>query len=96
MQAASSQTDPKRLVKTSTPGVYKRGNRYAVVVRNGGKQVKRFAKTMAEARTIKAELTADVGRGDFRPTRSSRSRATSTPGGRRTPAGRLVASAPRR
>jgi hypothetical protein len=56
-----------RLVKTGTPGIYKRGSRYVVVFRDlSGRQRKRFAKTLAEARDVKAALTADVKRGEFR------------------------------
>ena len=58
--------DSRRLVKTREPGVYKRGGRYVVVSRAGGRQVKRFAKTLAEARAMKASLRADVARGDYR------------------------------
>ncbi len=55
-----------RLVKTKTPGIYKKGNRYVVVFRDTtGKQRKRFAHTLVEARTVKAALTADVKRGDY-------------------------------
>jgi integrase len=54
------------LIKTSTPGVYKRGNRYCVIVRDWqGKQRKRSARTLAEARKLKASLTTDVERGEF-------------------------------
>jgi integrase len=66
MRNESSQTDPRALVKTATPGIFKRGNRYVVVVRSGGKQIKRFAPTMAAARTIKSELQADLARGEYR------------------------------
>src|SRR5438034_789875 len=55
-----------RLVKTGTPGIYKKGSRYVVVYRDtAGKQCKRSAKTLAQARTLKAALTADVKRGDY-------------------------------
>jgi integrase len=55
-----------RLVKTSTPGVYKRGNRYVVIFRDWqGQQRKQAARTLAEARALKASLTTDVGRGEF-------------------------------
>ncbi len=65
----SSGPRPKRrtppLVKTKTPGIYKRGDRYVVVHRDPrGKQRKRFASTMAHARDLKASLTADVRRGE--------------------------------
>jgi hypothetical protein len=53
------------LVKTGTPGVYKRGNRYVVVYYAGGKQRKESARTMAEARRLKDARRADVARGEF-------------------------------
>jgi integrase len=57
----------RRLVKTSTPGIYKRGGRYVVIFRDPhGKQRKRSARTLAEARDLKAALTADVKRGEYR------------------------------
>src|SRR5436309_5119681 len=65
MQESFSQD--RRLVKTSTPGIYKRGGRYVVVFRDPhGKQRKRSARTLAEARDLKAALTADVRRGEYR------------------------------
>jgi integrase len=69
MSVAVSQRDARRLVKTGTPGIYKRGGSYVVVGRDlRGKQVKKFAKTLAEARVKKAELRADVARGEYRNT----------------------------
>jgi integrase len=57
----------RRLVKTSTPGIYKRGGRYVVIFRDPhGKQRKRSACTLAEARDLKAALIADVRRGEYR------------------------------
>jgi integrase len=57
----------RALVRTSTPGIFKRGNSYVVVFRDPQRrQRKRAARTLAEARTLKAELTADVRRGEFR------------------------------
>ncbi|MEP6978909.1 MAG: tyrosine-type recombinase/integrase [Thermoleophilia bacterium] len=57
----------RRFVKTSTPGVYKRGNRYVVRFRDqNGKGHKRSARTLAEARAIKSSLATDVARGEFR------------------------------
>jgi integrase len=54
------------LVKTATPGVYKRGERYVVVFRDWqGKQRKCSARTLAEARKLKASKTTDVERGEF-------------------------------
>ena len=54
-------------IKTGTPGIYKRGSRYVVVFRDPhGQQRKRSARTLAEARDLKATLTADVRRGEYR------------------------------
>ncbi len=65
--SVSSSQDSRRLVTTGTPGIFKRGGRYVVVGRDlRGKQVKKFAKTLAEARVKKAELRADVARGEYR------------------------------
>src|SRR6266571_4141438 len=66
MQEASLQD--RRLSKTGTPGIYKRGGRYVVVFRDpNGRQRKRSARTLAQARDLKAALTADVRRGEYRP-----------------------------
>lgn len=51
------------MVKTKTPGVYKKGNRYVVVWRHRGKQHKSSHRTYAEAREAKAQREA----GDRRP-----------------------------
>jgi integrase len=65
MQEGFSQS--RRLVRTGTPGIYKRGSRYVVVHRDpNGRQRKRSARTLAEARDLKAALTADVRRGEYR------------------------------
>jgi integrase len=50
------------LVKTKTPGVYKRGDRYVVVWRHRGKQHKSFHRTYAEAREAKGQRQAGDGR----------------------------------
>jgi integrase len=51
----------------NAPGIYRRGSRYVVVFRDPlGKQRKRAARTLAEARDLKATLTADVRRGEYR------------------------------
>ncbi len=56
-----------KLERTATPGIYKRGGRYVVVFRDPtGRQRKQFARTLAEARKLKATLTADVTRGAYR------------------------------
>jgi integrase len=55
-----------RMVRTGTPGIYRKGSRYVVVFRDPhGKQRKRSARTLAEARTLKAALTADVNRSEY-------------------------------
>jgi integrase len=65
MQGTSSHD--RRLVKTSTPGIYRRGSRYVVVFRDPhGKQRRRSVRTLAEGRDLKAALTADVRRGEYR------------------------------
>jgi integrase len=64
---AQNKPDRRKLEKTKTPGIYRRGESYVVVGRDGhGKQVKRFARTLAEARAAKSELGADVVRGEYR------------------------------
>jgi integrase len=56
-----------KLEKTATRGIYKRGSRYVVVFRDPlGRQRKRSARTLAEARDLKAALTADIRRGEYR------------------------------
>jgi integrase len=53
------------------PGIYKRGSRYVVTYRDPqGKQRKKSARTLAEARKVKAANTADVARGEWRATSS--------------------------
>jgi integrase len=42
-----------RMERTSTPGIYRRGDRYVVVWRHRGKQRKEFFRTLAEAREAK-------------------------------------------
>jgi integrase len=69
MQIPSSQTQPRSrpLEKTATPGIFKRGGRYVVVYRDPtGRQRKAAARTLAEARDLKAELRADIARGEHR------------------------------
>jgi len=55
------------LERTRYPGIYRRGSRYVVVFRDpAGRQRKRSAETLAEARILKASLAADIARGDYR------------------------------
>jgi len=64
--AATGKRDRRLLEKTGTPGVYKRGGGYVVVFRTlDGRQAKRCARTLAEARSLKASLTTDVRRGEY-------------------------------
>src|SRR5438309_1325691 len=66
MSTASSQSNGARLVKTKMPGIYTKGNRYIVVFRDpSGRQRKRSARTLAEARTLKSALTTDVYRSEY-------------------------------
>ena len=53
-------------VKTSTPGVYKRGGKYAIVYRLNGKQKWESGfRTLDEARRAKSARTTDIRRGEF-------------------------------
>jgi integrase len=53
------------------PGIYKRGGRYVAIARDHrGRQVKRFAKTIAEAELRKAEIKVAADR--FEPQQRSR------------------------
>jgi len=55
-----------KLVRTSTPGIYKKGSRYVVTFYDqAGKQRKRSAHTLRDARTLKALLSAEVARGEY-------------------------------
>lgn len=55
------------LEKTNTPGIYRRGERYVVTFRDRqGRQRKETARTLSEARQVKAERTAAVKGGTFR------------------------------
>ncbi len=57
-----------KLERTATPGIYRRGSRYVVIYRDPlGKQRKKAARTLAEARDVKARLAADITRGEYRP-----------------------------
>lgn len=55
-----------KLEKTRTPGIFKRGTRYAVLYRDAeGRQRQESARTLDEARRIKAGRTAAVATGEF-------------------------------
>lgn len=92
MQTERTRRDERRLVKTKTPGIYTRGDRYIVVWKHRGVQHKEYFATLAEAREAKGQRQAGIaGRG-----RGSTSRTTSAPGSRATAAARSVASRTRR
>src|SRR5580704_279276 len=52
-------------VKTTTPGVYKRGSRYMIVYRVNGKQKYESFRTLDEARRAKEARKTDIARGEF-------------------------------
>ena len=54
-----------RMQKTSTPGIYKRGERYVATWWANGKQHKKSAKTLKEARAIRAARQAEVASGEY-------------------------------
>ena len=67
------ESDPRRpsdrrtLERTSVPGVFRRGNRYVVRYRDpDGNDRKKSARTLREAREIKAATQADIARGEYR------------------------------
>ncbi len=56
---------PAPMEKTRHPGIYKRGSKYVVVYRVGGRQRKESARTLEEARQLKRAREADRDRGEF-------------------------------
>ncbi len=67
----SASKPTRRLVKTTTPGIFRRERAdgslggYVVIYRAGGRQRKESARTLAEARAIRSARAADVARGEF-------------------------------
>ncbi len=56
--------------RTTVPGIYRRGSSYVVKERDAtGRQVTRSVRTMAEAKTVKANIRAAAARGELRPSR---------------------------
>jgi hypothetical protein len=53
-------------VKTKYPGIYKRGGRYVWIAYANGRQRNGSAATLAEAKSKRAELLADVRRDEYR------------------------------
>jgi len=67
MQDAGYRGSSRKLIATDTPGVFRRGSRFVVVFRDAsGRQRKKAARTKAEAKAIKAAVTTDVRRGEYR------------------------------
>lgn len=56
---------PAPMVKTKTPGIYRRGSRYVVVYYVDGKQKKESARTYEAARRLKSERQTEAARGEF-------------------------------
>jgi integrase len=56
---------PAPMVRTRHPGIFKRGSRYVAVYTAGGKQRKESARTLDDARRLKATRTAQVADGEF-------------------------------
>jgi integrase len=55
-----------KLEKTSTPGIFKRGNRYAVIYRDaGGRQHQESARTFDAARRLRNKRMASVDEGSY-------------------------------
>ena len=54
-----------KLTRTDTPGVYRRGNRYAYVYRVDGRQRWGSAATVDEARRARRQAQADADRGEL-------------------------------
>jgi integrase len=73
----SKQTDKRRLVKTTAsgkpikePGIFRRvggefSKPYVAIFYSGGKQQREYARTLAEAKKVKAARVGDVARGEF-------------------------------
>jgi integrase len=58
-----------KLIRTKVAGVYRRGDGYVVRYRDlSGRGRKKCARTFKEAVRLRAELTADVARGEYRAT----------------------------
>ena len=57
-----------KLEKTQTPGIYKRGSRYAVIYRDtNGRQRQESVRTYDEARRLRARRAASVDDGSHTP-----------------------------
>ena len=61
-----------KLIKTRTPGIYRRGSKYVVVYWVDGRQRRESAATMDAARRLKSARLADRNRGDLFESSSER------------------------
>ncbi len=43
----------RQLIRTDTPGIYRRGSRYVAITQHGGKRIKTTHDTKAEARRVR-------------------------------------------
>ncbi|WP_354700518.1 integrase [Paraconexibacter sp. AEG42_29] len=64
-QTTPKPSDRRKLQKTSTAGIYKKGNAYLVVYRAAGRQRKESAPTLEAARRLKRARETDGDRGEF-------------------------------
>ena len=65
MSATLVAEDHRRLIATSTPGIYRRGTRYAYRYTDAsGRARQGSARTLAEARRLKAQRETDAARGE--------------------------------
>jgi integrase len=65
---APQPRDSRKLTKTREAGIYRRDNHYVVRFRAHGRERKKVARTLAEARAVKAAVKADLDRGEYRET----------------------------
>src|SRR3954447_2813947 len=88
-----ARRDRRRLLKTKTPGVYRRVDGeektvgYVAVIEVGGRQRKKSARTYDEARRLKRGSESDRDRGLLQPNTAITFFATSTSGSSGTAAG---------
>jgi hypothetical protein len=62
----TAKSDARKLLRTGTPGIYRKGTRYVVVYNAGGRQRKEFARTLAQARKIKTRGSQTTLAASFR------------------------------
>lgn len=79
--------------KTKTPGIYRRGSRYVVVYRAGGRQRKESARTLDEPAGSSPAGRPTPTAGSSRSSRGSPSASTPRSGSRATPGAGAAASA---